>query len=375
MDGLRLECKRNTKENRNNKRSKYGARHDEIAEIKNDDDEDPDQLAQYKKYSAEITRENYYMFLDFLKHKNVEFIVAPYEADSQLAYMYHTKEIDYILSEDSDLVAYGCTKIIRCLKKDGSCKMLNWDKKPPKSNASLRSFMELSEENRTKCCILAGCDYLSNIKGLGFGSIVKIFEEHNDFMERIKQINTKKKIMTKAELNEYFSSFNRAYLAFTEQLVYCSHRERIVNLSARFQLKKTTPLKLLDENYVGMPIHNDKNFVKGLVDFDDLTKKRKPVEMDFRRILQFFDFKTNPNSGRIGNLTLQLVTYGNFDKGVDFADERDVERECALRKRDLAEHRTPSMLKADHSEKDTAARSPSKSVESGLSECNKRVKA
>ena len=37
----------------------------------------------------------------------VEFLVAPFEADAQLAYMYKSGRADIVITEDSDLLAFG----------------------------------------------------------------------------------------------------------------------------------------------------------------------------------------------------------------------------------------------------------------------------
>ncbi|ETO28260.1 hypothetical protein RFI_08871 [Reticulomyxa filosa] len=50
-----------------------------------------------------------------LKQLKVEFVVAPYEADAQLAYLYHTKQISAVISEDSDLLVFGIGKVERRL--------------------------------------------------------------------------------------------------------------------------------------------------------------------------------------------------------------------------------------------------------------------
>ena len=43
----------------------------------------------------------------YLKESNVAYVVAPYEADAQLVYLYRTGQVDVICSEDGDLAAYG----------------------------------------------------------------------------------------------------------------------------------------------------------------------------------------------------------------------------------------------------------------------------
>lgn len=46
-----------------------------------------------------------------LKAENVDFIVAPYEADAQMAFLAQTNRVDIVLTEDSDLLAYGCPTV------------------------------------------------------------------------------------------------------------------------------------------------------------------------------------------------------------------------------------------------------------------------
>ena len=79
----------------------------------------------YKKYSQKISLEIVYFFIDFLKTKEYQYIVAPYESDSQLYYLYAKKYIDYIVSEDSDIIAFGCNHVIKNFKKNGECLVLN----------------------------------------------------------------------------------------------------------------------------------------------------------------------------------------------------------------------------------------------------------
>ena len=50
-----------------------------------------------------------------LRKENVEFVVAPYEADAQLAYLSTLNAdkggVDAVITEDSDLMAYGCQAV------------------------------------------------------------------------------------------------------------------------------------------------------------------------------------------------------------------------------------------------------------------------
>ena len=46
-----------------------------------------------------------------LRRSRVELIVAPYEADAQLAYLSRSGLVDAVITEDSDCLPYGCKKV------------------------------------------------------------------------------------------------------------------------------------------------------------------------------------------------------------------------------------------------------------------------
>lgn len=55
------------------------------------------------------------MNFQILRSESIEFVVAPYEADAQLAYLSALEAdkggISAVITEDSDLVAYGCPTV------------------------------------------------------------------------------------------------------------------------------------------------------------------------------------------------------------------------------------------------------------------------
>ena len=79
------------------------------------------------------------LFMDVLKEIEVEFLVAPYEADTQMAYMVKEGIAEFAISEDSDLIAYGCPKIL--MKLDFFGKAQAW---------SLEEFknMQIADDNK-----------------------------------------------------------------------------------------------------------------------------------------------------------------------------------------------------------------------------------
>ena len=57
--------------------------------------------------------------LDAMTERNIDCIVAPYEADAQLDYLNLSGIAQVILTEDSDLTVFGCHKVIFKLKDMG----------------------------------------------------------------------------------------------------------------------------------------------------------------------------------------------------------------------------------------------------------------
>lgn len=47
-----------------------------------------------------------------LRRQGVKLVVAPYEADAQLAYLNRSGAVDVVLTEDSDCLPYGCKKVM-----------------------------------------------------------------------------------------------------------------------------------------------------------------------------------------------------------------------------------------------------------------------
>ena len=52
-----------------------------------------------------------FMLVQALRQAGIRLIVAPYEADAQLAFLSRTGAVDVVITEDSDCLPYGCKKV------------------------------------------------------------------------------------------------------------------------------------------------------------------------------------------------------------------------------------------------------------------------
>ena len=51
----------------------------------------------------------------------VRYVVAPYEADAQMAYLEKIGLVHGVITEDSDLLVFGCKHVLFKLENDGRC--------------------------------------------------------------------------------------------------------------------------------------------------------------------------------------------------------------------------------------------------------------
>ncbi|KAK6123945.1 hypothetical protein DH2020_042290 [Rehmannia glutinosa] len=74
--------------------------------------------AAYECYqkAVDISPSIAYDLIQVLKQENVSYVVAPYEADAQMTFLALSKQVDAVITEDSDLIAFGCPRVIKHLK-------------------------------------------------------------------------------------------------------------------------------------------------------------------------------------------------------------------------------------------------------------------
>ena len=76
-------------------------------------------------------------------------IHAPEEADSQLSYLIINNLVDYIVSEDMDLLTFGSSKLIRNFSKSNMYE-INLEELLTEGDITMDQFIDI--------CILSGCD-------------------------------------------------------------------------------------------------------------------------------------------------------------------------------------------------------------------------
>ncbi|CAK7350323.1 unnamed protein product [Dovyalis caffra] len=159
-----------------------------------------------------------------LIQENVSYVVAPYEADAQMTFLAISKQVDAVITEDSDLIPFGCHRIIFKMDKYGQG--VEFQRSRLQQNKDI-SFAGFTNEMLLEMCIFSGCDYLQSLPGMGLKRAHALITKFKSYDKVIKHLRYS--IVSIPPL--YEESFKKAILTFRHQRVYDPITEDIVHLS------------------------------------------------------------------------------------------------------------------------------------------------
>mmetsp|Transcript_23259 Transcript_23259/g.35257 ORF Transcript_23259/g.35257 Transcript_23259/m.35257 type:complete len:582 (+) Transcript_23259:2-1747(+) len=119
--------------------------------------------------------------LNEFRKRKWPFLVAPYEADGQLAYLANTGAVDVVVTEDSDLIGLGVPTLIYKLGGWNGSNTANRGGSSSSSSSHLGTMLhrrdlgsahdinllDFSDAMLATMFVAAGCDYCPNLKGIG----------------------------------------------------------------------------------------------------------------------------------------------------------------------------------------------------------------
>lgn len=177
----------------------------------------------YKKYieGVEITTEHAHALIKTVTKLGIQCIVAPYEADAQLAYLYKAGIADFVITEDSDLLAFGAMRTFLKMDKDGRGTEIDLSMLKKCRDLNFEGF---DHDLFLTTCIMGGCDYLESVKGIGFKKAYKYVSgatgDLNMIMKRLKVDGFNVP-------DDYLKRFDEAFLTFNFQVVYCPIKKEL----------------------------------------------------------------------------------------------------------------------------------------------------
>ncbi|XP_024993267.1 exonuclease 1 [Cynara cardunculus var. scolymus] len=182
--------------------------------------------AAYECYqkAVDISPAIAYELIQVLKQENISYVVAPYEADAQMTFLAISKHVDAVITEDSDLIPFGCPRIIYKMDKFGQGVEFQHSKLQHNKDLNLTGF---TKQMILEMCILSGCDYLQSLPGMGLkkaNALIKKFKSYDKVIKHLKFSGIAVPLL-------YEESFRKAIMTFQHQRVYDPLTEDIVHLS------------------------------------------------------------------------------------------------------------------------------------------------
>ena len=271
-----------------------------------------------------------------LRLLEISFMFAPYEADSQLAFLSKSSLIDLVVTEDSDLIAHGANSIMYKSMNDGGAsgivvQMTDIGAVNPVMSSKKLDFTDFSPVMLATLFVAAGCDYCTKLSGIGIktatNAVRKAFlekrEEHSgsalSIMFSELYAHSYDGEMTDESKKQYEENFMSALLMYRHPVVYDPRIQECVFMGdplnftedggGDMELIEYTPYSQLceDENRIAEVVGNlgDESIglkVEGLVGRERHPAFQKsPLQEHFNPKLPQIEFTGAPEIGSISD--------------------------------------------------------------------------
>ena len=184
FDGKAPEIKNNTLEQRYNIKKLAQNELDKLEAIETLSDDNIKKKKQLMQQTTTLTLVQVDECKQILKLFGLPYIDAPSEADPQLAYLIKENLVDYVISEDMDLLTFGCTKLIRNYGTKKNIKLINLEIILKDIKLSMKQFIDL--------CIMMGCDYSGTLNGIGMTRAYELLKKYKKIETILENIDENK---------------------------------------------------------------------------------------------------------------------------------------------------------------------------------------
>ena len=144
-------------------------------------------LESMKNMLISITPEDIKLTKDLFDVMKIPYIQAPHEAENFCAHLAIYEKVDYVLSEDTDVLVYATPIFLTKIDTlNHTIVEINYDK--------ILEGMEMSKETFTDMCIMCECDYNSNIYLIGpekSYTLLKSYKNIENVLDYLKTLKNK----------------------------------------------------------------------------------------------------------------------------------------------------------------------------------------
>ncbi|KAJ5930285.1 hypothetical protein N7466_005778 [Penicillium verhagenii] len=184
----------------------------------------PEAYQEFQK-AVDVTPYMARQLIEELKKMDVQYVVAPYEADPQMVYLEQQGIVHGIISEDSDLLVFGAKRLLSKLDQHGECIEIN---RADFTACREISLVGWSDADFRRMCILSGCDYLANIPKMGLKTAYRSIRKHRTVEKALRMLPFEGQYRVPAD---YLTNFKQAENTFLYQRVFCPSAKKLITLT------------------------------------------------------------------------------------------------------------------------------------------------
>ncbi|XP_062214089.1 flap endonuclease 1-B-like [Phragmites australis] len=186
FDGEPPEMKKKELAKRSSKRAAAAEELNRAMEVR-----DEDLVEKFSKRTVKVTKKHNDDCKRLLRLMGVPVVEAPCEAEAQCAALCENHMVYAVASEDMDSLTFGARRFLRHLTDRGF-------KRCPVTEFEVSKVLEelgLTMDQFIDLCILSGCDYCENIRGIGGQRALKLIRQHGCIEEVLQNLNQKRYIV------------------------------------------------------------------------------------------------------------------------------------------------------------------------------------
>ncbi|KKY27341.1 putative 53 exonuclease and flap-endonuclease [Phaeomoniella chlamydospora] len=211
--------------------------------------------------AIDVTPQMTHALIQELKKLDVAYVVAPYEADAQLAYLERKGLINGVLSEDSDLLVFGVQKLLTKLDQYGNFVEVNRNEFTACRDISLIGW---TDADFRRMAILSGCDYLNSLPNMGLKTAYRYVRKYKAIERVLKMLQFDGGMFIPPE---YAANFEQAERTFIHHRVFCPLAKELV-----FLTDLPDGMKEEDMPYLGPKVDDQTAVLVAVGELDPMTK-------------------------------------------------------------------------------------------------------
>ena len=171
------------------------------------------EVERIKKQSVKLTNDDFLLSKKVFDLLGVPYFQAPMEAETTCSDLCKRGKVDFAITEDSDVFAYGCKFVFTKINTStDTCVCIKYD--------DILEALEFTPEQFLDFCIMCGTDYNKNMKNIGPEKSFKLLKQFHS-IEGIEKSGMDVSILKYKRVRELFTN----YEIFDKEIPHCSPPE------------------------------------------------------------------------------------------------------------------------------------------------------